>query len=1081
MCKKLICLVYCVLVLELTLTGTANAADPSLVGHWTFDEGSGTTAFDSSGNGNDGTITGAEWVTGQHGGALSFTGADYVTVPPEAFSSIEKRVTVAFWQYGDPASQPGQCCSFAAWQTTNNATRQAHGHVPWANSIVYWDTAGTGNVADHERIGKTATPEEYEGSWQHWAFTKDADTGEKKIYLNGVLWHSGTGFHRPMTGVTLFKIGSMADGKFGYRGMIDDFRLYNRALTQEEIQQAMNPELASRPNPGDRETDVVRTVTLNWTPGKFDGTHHDVYFGIDESTVVNADITTAGVYRGRQALDANSYVPNEVPLQWGQTYYWRVDEVNAPDSTIVKGSVWSFTVEPVGYPIAGENITAIASSSNSADEGPENTINGSGLNADDAHSVMVTDMWLSGPGTWIEYEFDRIYKLHQMWVWNYNGASILTSFGLENVTIEYSIDGISYETLGGAGNTHDFAIASGQSDYVHNTEVDFGSVAAKFVKFTVNSNHSGGTLNQYGLSEVRFFYIPVWPREPNPASGATGMGVSNVTLNWRAGRGAASHEVYFSDNQSAVIDETISPISVPAGGSYASYDTGELDLGRTYYWKVTEVNDAETPATWQGDLWSFQTADFWVVDDFESYNDDYESFNRVFQVWIDGQGYTQPEPGRAGNGSGAIVGTNAAPWVEQTIVHSGTQSMPLSYNNTAAPFYSEATRTFDVAQDWTKYGIKSLTLWFHGDPNSDATEQMYVKLNGSKVTYDGNVNNLTRTAWQEWNIDLRDFTGVDLGNVTELCIGFEPSGAVGGSGLMYFDDIRLYPARCRPDVRQPGADLNDDCVVDYLDVQIITNQWLTTGHLVTPVQPSQANLVGHWPLDGDPNDISGNGYHGVATGNVTYGTGVLGSAADFDGSNALINCGDVPVGDTGAISIACWVKPRNISQNWAGYISKWTLDQTQRTLWVGQHSTDGRLAFAYYPYGPTAQTMVDSGKVILANEEWTHIVCTHDGNIQRIYGDGVQVVSSPERNAGIVDRGGNLRLGILSTNLWFNGLMDDVRIYSHALSVAEIASLRGITSPYSESFDLNVDGAVNFKDFAALADEWLDELLWPQP
>jgi hypothetical protein len=125
--------------------------------------------------------------------------------------------------------------------------------------------------------------------------------------------------------------------------------------------------------------------------------------------------------------------------------------------------------------------------------------------------------------------------------------------------------------------------------------------------------------------------------------------------------------------------------------------------------------------------------------------------------------------------------------------------------------------------------------------------------------------------------------------------------------------------------------------------------------------------------------------------------------------------------------------------------------------------------------------MVDSGKVILANEEWTHIVCTHDGNIQRIYGDGVQVVSSPERNAGIVDRGGNLRLGILSTNLWFNGLMDDVRIYSHALSVAEIASLRGITSPYSESFDLNVDGAVDFKDFAALADEWLDELLWPQP
>jgi len=199
-----------------------------------------------------------------------------------------------------------------------------------------------------------------------------------------------------------------------------------------------------------------------------------------------------------------------------------------------------------------------------------------------------------------------------------------------------------------------------------------------------------------------------------------------------------------------------------------------------------------------------------------------------------------------------------------------------------------------------------------------------------------------------------------------------------------------------------------------------------------------ADLVGHWPLDGNADDISANGYDGVAAGGVTYAAGVLGSAADFNGSDALIDCGDVPLGDTGALSIACWVRPRNIAQNWAGYVSKWTLDNSQRTFWLGQHSTDGWLRFGIYPGGPTAETFVDSGQVILANEEWTHVTCTYDGNIQRIYADAVEVVASPERNAAVVDRGGNLRFGIVASANWFNGLIDDVRIYNRALAPGEL-------------------------------------------
>ncbi|GAH77950.1 unnamed protein product, partial [marine sediment metagenome] len=245
-----------------------------------------------------------------------------------------------------------------------------------------------------------------------------------------------------------------------------------------------------------------------------------------------------------------------------------IDEVNAPpyEDTIFKGDVWQFTTEPIAYLIAGDEITASASSSKATDQGPENTINGSGLDANDMHSTVATDMWLSGDepnGAWIEYELDKVYKLHEMWVWNHNTLSEDDAgYGLKDVTIEYSENGADYTTLG--GTTHEFAQAPLPSapGYEHNTEVPFG-VAAKYVKITPNSNW-GGT-EKYGLSEVRFFRIPVRAREPNPADEATDVPL-DVVLSWRAGREAGTHNLYLSTDEQAVTQGTISPSSIPAAG-----------------------------------------------------------------------------------------------------------------------------------------------------------------------------------------------------------------------------------------------------------------------------------------------------------------------------------------------------------------------------------------------------------------------------------------------------------------------------------------------------------------------------------
>jgi regulation of enolase protein 1 (concanavalin A-like superfamily) len=201
------------------------------------------------------------------------------------------------------------------------------------------------------------------------------------------------------------------------------------------------------------------------------------------------------------------------------------------------------------------------------------------------------------------------------------------------------------------------------------------------------------------LSEVRFFTIPTQPREPDPATGATGVEVDTL-LGWRAGREAASHRVYFGADKQAVLGGT-APVQTVAG---PSFDPGPLAFGQTYYWTVAEVNDAASPKVWNGDLWSFTTREYAVIDDFETYTDDEGS--RIYETWTDG--WT--------NGSGSVVGHLQAPFAERTIIHGGKQSLPFEYNNVKTPFYSEAQREFAPLQNWTGNGADTLRLWVRGQP-----------------------------------------------------------------------------------------------------------------------------------------------------------------------------------------------------------------------------------------------------------------------------------------------------------------------------------------------------------------------------
>jgi hypothetical protein len=284
--------------------------------------------------------------------------------------------------------------------------------------------------------------------------------------------------------------------------------------------------------------------------------------------------------------------------------------------------------------------------------------------------------------------------------------------------------------------------------------------------------------------DIWAFTTPGAVGNPDPANGAVDVQM-NTMLTWTAADNAASHELYFGTDTDAVkIATTASPEYVgPKALGAEGYNPGGLALDSSSAWRVDEVYPNETV---KGLVWTFTTADFLLVDDFEAYNDidpPDPASNRIFEKWIDGFGTTT---------NGALVGNDMPPYAEQTIVHGGGQSMIYRYDN--ANKTSEATLTLVWPRDWTAQGVAKLSLWIRGSA-ANAADGLFVALNGTAVINHNDASATQLEGWNEWIIDLAAF-GVDLTNVNSISIGVGtknvPSPA-GGTGILYFDDIRLVP------------------------------------------------------------------------------------------------------------------------------------------------------------------------------------------------------------------------------------------------------------------------------------------------
>ncbi|MHC4647547.1 MAG: LamG domain-containing protein [Planctomycetota bacterium] len=930
-----------------------------------------------------------------------------------------------------------------------------------------------------------------------------------------------------------------------FAGKIDELRVQDVALSPGKFLTIPGPEWAGNPNPYDGERTVDPNVSLSWAPGT-GAPSHDVYFGTRYEDVRDAT-TSSTEYQTTLTVDNNSWDPPGV-LKFGTRYYWRIDEVSGID--IWKGIVWSFTTvyeiqdpnlilwyrldetggttanDHSGYerhgslfgaanwdPTGGWEEGCLVFDDDTAVHPPDGAL-------ESIDSEVTVAVWVFGAS---QSEFRDNWVLDAGSGYNY--LQVKVPDGSRDVYLRAgneTDDVLIWEQAkpgSWVGYWHHFAFVKDEnvdeiSIYFDGELVDtndvvddtLANVGTRQSKIGAKLNHGSdyqGRMDDFMIynraltaEEVQVLFRGgdlgiAWG--PRPFNGERDVD-QNVLLTWKPGDYAASHAVYLGTDWDDVNDAVT--VSSAYKGTYGpnEYDPGALELETTYYWRIDEVNG---PNTWKGRVWRFSIADFRIVDDMESYNAIPGSGNEIYDTWDDG----------FMNWTGAQIALEYG----SVRIHGGGQSMRFAYDNSIAYYkYSEidANTTgprpgnLNVGTDWTEAEVKGMTLFFYGQAGNDTTEQMYVALeDGSShigVAEYGDLGedmaDITVADWQQWDIPLSAFSGADviLTDVAKVRLGFgdRVSPVAGGSGMVYFDDIRLYRPKCVPWLLKPVADLSGNCIVDLPDVAIMAEDWLRTDEQFDTVQePDYTKRVGWWKLDNNAYDDSGNFFDGTVEGDHSWVGGHIGTGAlelKGNGSQVLVPHA-AKLSPQDELSVCAWVYYSRTPSYGARVVVKGA-DAGDRESYALQVTDEDTASFFVRDVNTVLYGTDSSGE--LRHDEWTHIAGTFDGNEVTCYVNAELSNSAAADVPGILVDTNDLAIGnrVDGTNRAFIGIVDDVQVYEYGLSDVEIAhiatggtgylDLTALSDLYNE--ESQGERAVNFRDYAVLMNSWLEELLWPQ-
>jgi hypothetical protein len=509
---------------------------------------------------------------------------------------------------------------------------------------------------------------------------------------------------------------------------------------------------------------------------------------------------------------------------------------------------------------------------------------------------------------------------------------------------------------------------------------------------------------------------------PVPDDGSIDIPLEGVILYWPIIPEAQSYVLYFGTSLEDVEAATLSdPCGTLIGYEIKnnSYALDTLVKKQTYYWRVDAIINGIQDIL-RGQVWSFNTSAFQILEDFESYTDDMDAEEAIWQTWIDGWGNPY---------NGSLVGYMVSPFAEHNIVYKGKQSMPLWYDNISGfawinmpwqdfwdwliqlgyeepeQIVSESTRYFDEPMDWigedSEYHY--LVLYIRGDKGNTGGE-LYAKINDA-IIRNPDPNIVTKSSWNQWVIDFNELN-TDLTKVKNLTIGIEGS----YQGIIYVDEITLYE-------NLPNS--------------------------VKPQDPGSKNLAAWYTMDNNVLDYSAAGLDAQTSGNPIYMPGIKGIALSLDGTDDYVT---LPIGNVIAqsqdMTIGCWIQFSNQGGAWQrifdfGSGTSINMFLTPRT------GTSGPMRFAI-------RTATVSEQQLTAPEtlpsDWHHIsvIIRGSSGTMYMYLDGQKIA---EGNTVLAP----MNLGITTKNwlgrsqypadAYFNGLLDDFRIYTRSLTELEILYL----------------------------------------
>jgi hypothetical protein len=493
------------------------------------------------------------------------------------------------------------------------------------------------------------------GEWHHFAGTYDGT--EAKIYIDGVLdaTKAGTGQINLTSSDLYIGENSGATGRF-LHGLLDDVRIYSRALIETEILGIM--------------TGGGTDYPFASAPVPADGSlHPETWVSIGWRA---GDFAVShDVYIGDNFNDVNEATRDSDVFQGNQSENFIIAGFFGypyPDG-LVPGTTYYWRIDEVNdaepnSPWKGHIWSFTVPPKTAYNPEPAEGAESVGLN--------VVLSWTAGYGA----------RTHTVYIGeNFDEVNNATG-GLSQGTTTYTPDSLKY------AKTYYWRVD--EFDGIDTYKGDIWS-------FTTEGAVSG----------------------PHPADGAVDVKPS-VVLSWDAGAVAVSHEVYFGTDADTVANATTASPEYKGAKALEdkSYGPGKLTLNTTYYWRIDEVNDVNPDSPWVGKVWSFTIGNFFIIDDFENYD---ANDNQIWYAWHDGLGYGEAGTDFyfAGNGTGAAVGDDNTPsYTEETIVHGGDQSMPITYDNNKQGFskYSEVEHTLTNQRDWSEEGVANLSLWFRGYP-----------------------------------------------------------------------------------------------------------------------------------------------------------------------------------------------------------------------------------------------------------------------------------------------------------------------------------------------------------------------------